>query len=329
MKKNKKAPELTEDIEVIGPGQMLAEAREKISLSQQEVADKLNFRLALVRDIEADNFDKSLPATYNRGYLRNYAKLVDISVDEVLASYEMLGVAETQGAEMQSFSKITEKQAQNNRLMWVTYLILAVLIGSTLLWWIQGMELGQQSAPVNTESTEQPAQAVVANEQSAPIESNSAEPTQPNQESENISSPGLAQPAQPDEKVIAESPTLQVGNTEAQPSELSNSINTNDSSAQDSEAAPSAQSIASEQLTKQVVFNFAGDCWVNIYDATGERIAWGVKKAGYEMTISGIAPFKITLGKPELVQINYDGQNVDMSQFNVGNIAKFDLPLES
>jgi cytoskeleton protein RodZ len=78
-----------------------------------------------------------------------------------------------------------------------------------------------------------------------------------------------------------------------------------------------------------VVFTFSGDCWVNIYDATGERIAWGVKKLGYVMTITGKAPLKVTLGKPELAAIAFNGKQVDMSSFNVGNIAKFTLPLSS
>ena len=66
--------ELSEDIEVIGPGQILSEARDAMGLTQQQVADKLNFRTTLVKDIEEDNFDHSLPATFNRGYLKNYAK---------------------------------------------------------------------------------------------------------------------------------------------------------------------------------------------------------------------------------------------------------------
>ncbi len=45
------------------------------------------------------------------------------------------------------------------------------------------------------------------------------------------------------------------------------------------------------------------------------------------MTISGAAPLKITLGKPELASIVFDGEPVDMSMFSKGNIAKFTLPL--
>jgi len=77
-----------------------------------------------------------------------------------------------------------------------------------------------------------------------------------------------------------------------------------------------------------VQFVFSGDSWVNIFDATGERLAWGIKKSGYVMIITGQAPFKITLGKPELVAIEYKESAVDMTQFDPGNIAKFSLPLQ-
>jgi cytoskeleton protein RodZ len=80
------------------------------------------------------------------------------------------------------------------------------------------------------------------------------------------------------------------------------------------------------QLSK-AVFTFSGDCWVNIYDATGKRIAWGVKKAGYVMTIQGKAPLRVTVGKPELTRVVFNDEAVDMSPFNVGNIAKFTLPV--
>ena len=45
------------------------------------------------------------------------------------------------------------------------------------------------------------------------------------------------------------------------------------------------------------------------------------------MKISGQAPFSITLGKPELVAIDYNDLAVDMTGFNAGNIAKFSLPM--
>lgn len=356
MRKEKKVTELSEDIEVVGPGQMLVDARTSMGLSQQDVADKLNFRVALVKDIEEDKFDKSLPSTYNRGYLRNYAKLVNIPVDEVLSSYEMLGVAAVQGAEMQSFSKITEKQAQNNRLMWISYLILAILVGSTLVWWLQDMNIASElstapqtnsTAVQKTENTSvSDADTLAANSASGNIiAKKAAERT-----TEKTEDSALQMTKDGNEQNGNDSPSdivataqittsgLTTNNKNSQLSLPANALNaqTQVSDLADVNEASSAvnqtplvETQTSGEAAVPVIFTFAGDCWVNIYDATGERIAWGVKKSGYVMAISGVAPLKITLGKPELVQINFAGQDVDMSQFNAGNIAKFNLPLES
>jgi cytoskeleton protein RodZ len=46
------------------------------------------------------------------------------------------------------------------------------------------------------------------------------------------------------------------------------------------------------------------------------------------MSITGKAPFNVTLGKPELVAIKFNDNVINMSQFNRGNIAKFSLPLK-
>ena len=108
---NKQLDELSEDMEMIGPGQILSEAREKASLTVEHIANRLNFKVKLVECIEQDIFNPKLPATYNRGYLRSYARLVNVDVSEVLSAYDMLDVAKVQRSEMQSFSKRCLKAA--------------------------------------------------------------------------------------------------------------------------------------------------------------------------------------------------------------------------
>ena len=80
--------ELSENMEVTGPGKMLSDARKKMGLTQEAVAIKLNFRATLVDEIENEVFNTSLPETFNRGYLRNYAKLVNVSQVEDLIGQE-------------------------------------------------------------------------------------------------------------------------------------------------------------------------------------------------------------------------------------------------
>ncbi|MFT6194027.1 MAG: cytoskeleton protein RodZ [Cognaticolwellia sp.] len=314
--------ETTDDIDVVvGPGAMLKAAREMRGFSQQQVANKLKFRIHLVENIEADEFDCSLPEAFNRGYLKSYAKLVNIAQEDVLKSYEKLAITQNHCAGMQSFSKGTEKQAEHNMLMWVTYLILAILVTATVVWWLQTPS--EQAEPILVNTVETLAventvtkQANLANEYNAK-KSNSM----PNGElvvsvikeikaevNVNSDAKNLEIVAPLDVEQVLSTPDL----TDAQ-------VDLNNNKAFGDSALFAA--------INHVVFTFAGDCWVNIFDATGERIAWGVKKSGYVMRISGQAPFSITLGKPELVQIDYNDVPVDMTVFNAGNIAKFSLPL--
>ncbi len=153
----------TEEINlVVGPGAILKEARETGGLTEQQVADKLNFRLRLVQNIEVDIFDRSLPEAFNRGYLKSYAKLVNISETVVLNSYDQLAEVQSQCAGMQSFSKGTEKQAEHKLLMWITYLILAIFLTATVVWWLQTPS--EQPEPIAAEKVNQVAKVSANNE---------------------------------------------------------------------------------------------------------------------------------------------------------------------
>jgi len=324
--------ELTDDIEVVGPGRMLKEARQLIGLSQQQVADKLNFRITLVQEIEAEQFDLAIPAAFNRGYLKNYAKLVNLSQDDVLNSYDQLGVAQRQCAEMQSFSKGTEKQAEHNMVMWITYLILAVLVTATVVWWWQTPSA--QPEPIVAEAVES-----VTSDRSEQV--SAVNSLTLNEQINTEQTAATANEYTTGSDVVIDIESNRAGNENAELTQAL--VEQTDSLSLDVEQASGNAAInkVAAELTSSaavnnddiatsianVVFTFSGDCWVNIYDATGERIAWGVKKSGYVMRISGQAPFSITLGKPELVQIDYNNASVDMTAFSAGNIAKFSLPL--
>ena len=300
--------ELSEDIEVIGPGQMLSDAREQMNLSVEDVAVKLNFRICQVKDIEADIFDKATPETFTRGYLLNYAKLVGISSVDIIASYESLGVAEKQGAEMQSFSKITEKEAQHSRIMWLSYLIIIALVTLSVVYYFQEAKNQQKNASsVNTEQSAE----IIQEQQSEQLNTNNADA-----EKLSIDIVEVTMPKQDEAFHPSNTSAQDIAGNVTQPVD---------------EAAEQLQNFATveslEQSTMaQAIFTFAGDCWVNIHDSTGERIAYGIKKAGYVMELNAKAPFEVTVGKPELVSIILNGKTIDMSKYNSGNIAKFTLP---
>ena len=305
--------ELFEDMEIVGPGEMLSQAREKLGLSQQDIATKLNFRLALVKNIEADIFDANLPETYNRGYLCSYAKLVAIDSKDILNSYETLSIAKIQCAQMQSFSKSTQKEAQNSLLTWISYLIVAILIGSTVMWWLQDVKSSEQTSNQPATQTTDSSLGEASTLDSTLVADNT-------------------------EAVVAETVEIDENTPVASLSESSEDNVSNQASYNLDETADELTAVVENTTTEQnelaevpeistAIFTFAGDCWVSIYDATGERIAYGVKKPGYVMTITGQAPFKVDVGRPALTSIEFNGETIDMSQFDKDNIAKFTLPI--
>lgn len=324
--------ELSDDMEVIGPGQMLLEGRKALGLTQADIAKRLNFNLSLVESIENEKFDKTLPSTFNRGYLRSFAKMVHISQEEVLASYDMLDIAEKQGAEMQSFSQNTKKQAEHSRLMWISYLVVAILIGSTIFWFFQESASFKQAININ------PVQSSSAHD-----ESNTIEVTQTPTIIDVVEEQPLnvqIEDVQAIDTQLAEIKPVDIASVDINETAINTNAFVETEVQEENDITSNLIDVIQEKaievvpevtvnLDEPIDFNFvfSGDCWVNIYDATGERVAYGVKKKGYIMNFKGLAPLNVTVARPEFVMITYQDKAVELSQFAAGNIAKFTLPL--
>ena len=69
-------------------GKILHEERKKIGLSIEEVAEKLNLEPKLIELLEKDEYEKFKFATYLKGYLRSYARFLNIDGDKVVNLYK-------------------------------------------------------------------------------------------------------------------------------------------------------------------------------------------------------------------------------------------------
>jgi cytoskeleton protein RodZ len=70
-----------------GPGADLKAAREGLQVSIREVADALNLPARVIEALETDDYDRLPPTVFTRGYLRSYARLLELPSDELLARY--------------------------------------------------------------------------------------------------------------------------------------------------------------------------------------------------------------------------------------------------
>ncbi len=326
------------------PGELLKAARETKGLSLEQVASKINLRAHNIEAIENDEDDSNLSTTFTKGYLKLYAKFVDVSETEVLQAFERMNSVAKEPAKLQSFSRRMAKQTSDARLMMVTYFIIAIVIALSVLWWFQQTEeapvaqvslnrssqspIEQESESLGTSQSVQNDQPVPSNERDTEVDDIAADQNNDLTGSAN----DIGSLVDDAEELLGETAeNLDNGQPSTDSSvELSDVIPVND--------VPLTESIESTTedtafdsfaaVSVELIFEFADDCWVSVIDSTGETIAIGVKRSGYVMTVPGVPPFEVTLGAPQAVQISMAGDAVDMSQFPAGQTAKFELPLQ-
>ena len=274
-------------------GQTLKSSREQANVSLEELAKNLKLSVLQLQRLENDEHQLIGPATFVKGYAKSYCRAFNLDTAAVLALFPE--PQETvKKTNMQSFSRRTEKEAHDSRLMLVSYVILAIVIGSSALWWWQNSTpLDEQ---VVTQSLNSFAKETVAVAQAEP----------------DVASNSLLEQAGPDESI--DDPTAAQIMEQQADTEL--------------DVAPSETSNETQNDgLGTIVMHFNEESWVEVHDGKGDKVAFGVKKAGYDMTLSGHLPFSIVLGKHQAVDITLDGEKIDISSFPKNRLAKFNLPL--
>lgn len=288
--------ELSENIEVVTPGDMLREARLALQFTPEEVCAKLNLRESLIDAIEANEFDEIPSVTFTRGYLKAYAKLVGISEDDVIEAFEYLNTVEQNQLEMQSFSNRSSKKAADNWLSIVSMLVALLLIAlAVMFWWQRNEALEAEQTPTVQEEVKPAEQQdkPIVDEQAAELTDASSDFT------------GSSLVEQSDEAIDQEAPSSVQADNENNVQEV-----------QASETQP---------VLSQLELRFSDSCWINISDATGERIAIGTKVKGHVTAVQGVAPFTIKLGKPDVVTIYLNGNEKKIPYYAKGSVANFVL----
>ena len=99
------------------PGAMLKARREKLGLSQQDIADKLFLKSKQINDLENDVIDEKSSVTFTKGYVRNYAKQLGMNSHEVIEAFERYHnqTSVPSSEKLQSFSKRVAKQTHEHK----------------------------------------------------------------------------------------------------------------------------------------------------------------------------------------------------------------------
>ncbi len=325
-------------------GAILRQKREELGLSLEQVANRLRLRRSIIENIESNQFESEQVATFTRGYLRSYARVVGIEESVVLCALDDNGEAQHQEHEMQSFSQKTSQEKHDNRIMILTWGISAIIVGISCVWWWQNQENTAVELTSTTEQ-EQKIEKELAEKTDldfAVVESQPSSEIQP-QESKLVEQPleevttQVTSQAQPEKTVEAVKNSKQetpIESNEAEPVVSSSPApvaadETSDPAKIAStgpEIQPQPEQAAATIVANLLEMSFSDDCWIQVKGSTGKTLATGIKKAGQGIQLSGNPPYKVILGAPENVSITLSSEPIDLSGYTSGKVARFTLP---
>ena len=295
-------PEKTtaEDEEIISksPGLILRDARESQSLTENDIALALNLPIYVITSIEADRAVGTRSSVFMRGYIRSYARLMDLDGDPLVDLYDEknsvkvgLSLSTVGSGNMGTLGSVGAEKHGARQIKWIlslTPLLIILMIG---LW------AGRNFVEESTDSTlEEFDSKEVVN-----IEEKEKSPSQTN----DLNKVNLS--IFPKEKVI----------TVPEHRDNKGSIDIQSSM----HGLKSNELIASDTL----LFSFGEDCWVEVQDGNGELIYGDLSRAGSTLEVSGIPPLRVLLGYAHGVSLMHNGSRVALAPHTRNNVASFVL----
>lgn len=275
-------------------GRLLAAEREAQGLSLEDVARSLKLAVRQVEAMERDEYGKLPGITFVRGFVRNYARLLQMDPEPLLDSLQGGGGESTQLITTPS-EQIELAEGRRRPWLWVGLLVLAALIAAPLL--VYEALRGQEAPGEGSNGTGQAAHHAL--------------PAPPKPQLMPAVPATVAAPSAP---ASAAAPAAGTRSPEG-------------AAAPATDAAPSAASPAPQAAQKgvPVEFSFAQDAWVEVWDKDGKRLLAQLNPAGSKQTVMGEPPYTVVIGNAPNVSVTFRGKPVDLSSHLKGDVARLTL----
>ncbi len=279
-------------------GAQLKRRREALSLEQGDVAQQLHLPGMVVNDIETGQVEK-LSSLYRRGYIRNYARLLGLDPDEVLAE-----AGEDQLPELQEVLPASSRREWRleRYLKISTYAIVTVAVVVPLVYaFLAGgsrmLEREPGSAETSLAQTDEAAgTSSKASTDAAPAEVAGSDSAR------HVSASALPlNPMRPSREPTAEATPNMSEATEVPHDEAA------------AEPGPRPSALQLELLE---------DSWIEILDAAGTRLEYDLLRGGQTRSYEGQAPFSLLVGRSSAVRLQVNGREVTWEGHESGDVAE-------
>ena len=275
------------------PGAILAAERERQGLAPADIAQRLHMSVWQVEALEAGEYERLPRGTFLRGFVRNYAKLVAVPCDDLLA--RLAEATPRQPAprivvpsQNIRFDPISDRMS-NPYVKAAGLSALVIVLGFAAMYWWVFVRSASQPVVARKSVETAPAPAVAAVSPKAIAAAPEPAPTAP------PAAPATAAPTpQPAASAPASAPPASPAAQPAKP-----------------EARPlmPAASTGSGDVIK---LRFKGKSWVEVRDARGQVLLTGLNDAGSETEVSGRPPFKVVVGNAPGVRLFFNDRELDL-----------------
>ena len=318
------------------PGESLRQAREVKGWSVAEVATQLNLTPQRLAQIEAGAFDKLPGPTFARGYIRAYAKLLEMDQNRLAMEFDQFTGADSSGSSVHALGRIEEPVRYSQSILrLVSFLLLLALIGGGFFWWqdqgrpvasladlgLEHVEVEGADGTTQVHSLAEPEDQAVADVQGREPSSPLLLPVEPGQAPEDADA--AEQPAAEVAPESAAAPIVEAAN--AAPAAVAAEPVAAQAPAPAATVPAPAPAVAAGQGVVNV--QFTADCWTQVTDADGKVLLSALKRSGERIELTGKAPIKLHLGFARGAQVTYNGESVDVTPHISGETARLTLGL--
>jgi len=338
-----------QSIDTLTAGNILQQERQRLGLNEREVADQLHITIHYVRALESNNYEKLPGAVFAKGYLKSYALLLGLDVEDLISRYDEFTHQQNADSEQERRRLRARKGKDSNKPLVIVSLIVFVVVFLGL--WLANSDFAQESVSDLTSTVESAEGA----ENISPALSRVVEPQVTTQsqlilefEPEEILAPtrqSTITPSLEELPVIASEQLVEV--------DLDSTVDSESVESSGSEGSPSledltsvlqalrAEQTAGAEMTDQarvitieaigndvLRISFIGESWIEVNDSESQQIYRDIREAGDVLEITGSAPFNILLGDAPLISMSFNGDEIDLSaDIRIDNSARLTVGL--
>ena len=283
-------------------GQTLIAERERQGLSRSDAAQRLHMSAWQIEALETGDYERLPKGTFLRGFVRNYAKVLGLRAETILAMLPEEAPRDTKPAivvptQNIRFDPIGDR-LQNPYVKAGALAFVALALGFATMYWVFYVRPAQQTASVAVRKGQTP-----------------------------LPSPSLTPQQQPDvvaalplpvalEPVKAEPPPKAAPAKAAPPRVEPPRV-------EPAKAAPKPEGVKVGTDGKVLRFRFKGSSWVEIRDKKGRVLLSRLNPAGSEAEVAGQPPFNVIVGNAPEVQLFYDDHEFNLEPHTKVAVARF------